>query len=88
MFSEAKSQNKFEFIYKRALRFLFGDFTSPYEILFSKVGKVTINVNRPRTICTEICKTTEKINPTFMNKIFRLKENNRLVREKYKTSNP
>lgn len=55
---------------------------SSYEILLSKAGKVTMNVNR---LITFVLKSTNyKINPSFINEIFTLKDNNRLVRNKYK----
>ena len=37
-----------------------------------------------RTLCIEIFKTINNLNPTFMNGIFRLRANNRPTREKYK----
>ena len=78
MFSNEKYRRKVECINKWALCFLFGDYSSPYEILCSKAGKVKINLNRLRTLCSwllfiEIYKT----NLAFMNGIFELKHNNR-----------
>ena len=43
-----------------------------------------MSVNKLRILCTEIYKTINKINPEFMNNIFKVKENKRLVREQYK----
>ena len=43
-----------------------------------------MNVNRLRNLCVEIYKTINKLNPEFMNNIFKVKENKRLVREQYK----
>ena len=40
--------------------------------------------NRLRNLCVEIYKTINKLNPEFMNNIFKVKENKRLVREQYK----
>ena len=40
-----------------------------------------MNVNRLRNLCVEIYKTINKLNPEFMNNIFKVKENKRLVRE-------
>ena len=43
-----------------------------------------MSVNTLRNLCVEIFKTINKLNPEFMNNIFKVKENKRLVREQYK----
>ena len=43
-----------------------------------------MNVYRLRNLCVEIYKTINKLNPEFMNNIFKVKENKRVVREQYK----
>ena len=43
-----------------------------------------MNVNRLRNLCDVIYETINKLNPEFMNNIFKVKENKRLVREQYK----
>ena len=43
-----------------------------------------MNVRRLRTLCVEIYKTLNDLNPSFMNNIFKLKINSREVRDKYK----
>ena len=43
-----------------------------------------MSVNTLRNLCVEIYKTINKLNPEFMNNIFKVKENKRLVSEKYK----
>lgn len=83
-FSNAKSLNKIEGIHKRALCVVFSHYTSPYEILLIDAGKVSMDVNRLRALCIEIYKTINRFNPAFMDRMFGLKNNNRLVREKYK----
>ena len=42
------------------------------------------NVRRLRTLCVKIYKTLNDLNPGFMNNIFKLKINGRIVRDKYK----
>ena len=84
VFSTAKSLNKLESLQKRALRFLYDDYSVPYEGLLEKSGKVKMRVNRFRNLCVEIYKTINKLNPEFMNNIFKVKENKKLVREQYK----
>ena len=75
MFSSAQSVNKIENLQKQALRFLYDDFEAPYEDLLSKGGKSTMNVRRLRTLCVEIYKTFNDLNPSFMNNILKLKIN-------------
>ena len=43
-----------------------------------------MSVNRLRNLCVEIYKTINKLNPEFMNNIFKVNENSRLVIEQYK----
>ena len=73
MFSTAKSLNKIESLQKRALRFLYNDYSISYEGLLEKARKVKMNVYRLR-----------KLNPEFKNNIFKVKENKRVAREQYK----
>ena len=84
MFSNTQSLNKIENLLKWALRFLYDDFEASDEDLLSKRGKSKMNVKRVRTLCVEIYKTLNDLNPSFMNKIFKLKINGREVCDKYK----
>ena len=43
-----------------------------------------MNLRRQRTLCIEIYKTLNKLNPGYMNDIFKLRNTGRLTREKYK----
>ena len=74
MFSSAKSLNKVESLQKRALRFLYDNYDSSYESILKISGKSTMNVNRLRSLCIEIFKTLNNINPAFMNEIFELRK--------------
>ena len=84
MFSTAKCLNKIESLQKRAFLFLYNDYSISYEGLLEKAGKVKMNVYRLRNLCVEIYKTINQLNPEFMNNIFKVKENKRVVREQYK----
>ena len=84
MFSTAKSLSKIESLQKRALRFLYNDYSISYEGLLEKAGKVKMNVYRLTNFCVEMYKTINKLNPEFMNNIFKVKGNKRVVREQYK----
>ena len=77
IFSTAKSLNKIESLQKRAFRFLYNDYSISYEGLLEKAGKVKFSVNRLRNACVEIYKSINKLNPEFMNNIFKVKENKR-----------
>ena len=69
---------------KRALRFVYGIYDFSYEPILKIAGKSTMNVNRLRSLCIEIFKTLNNINPAFMNEIFELRKTNRAVRNQYK----
>ena len=84
MFSSAKSLNKAESLQKRALRLLYEDYVSSYEELLQKAGKATMKVNRLISLFSEIYKSINNINPTYMNEIFKLKKSSRAVRSNYK----
>ena len=74
MFSSAKSVNKVESLQKRALRFLYDSYDSPYGPILKLAGKSTMNVNRLRGFCIEISKTLNNINPAFINETFELRK--------------
>ena len=82
MFSRTQSPNEIENLQKRALRFLYDDIEASYDNLLSKGVKSKMNVRRLRTLCVEIYKTLNDLNPSFMNDIFKLKINRREVRDK------
>ena len=43
-----------------------------------------MSANKLRNLCVKIYKTINKLNPQFMNNIFKVKENKRLATEQYK----
>ena len=77
--SSAKSLNKVENLQKRALRFLHNDYSGSYEELLKKSGKSTVNVSNYRSLCNQIFKTLNDVNPSFMKDIFELRMMNRLT---------
>ena len=79
MFPSAKTLNKGESLQKRVLRFLYEDYVSSYEELLQKAGKGTMKVNRLRSLCIEIYKSVNNINPMSMNEIFKLRKAGRAV---------
>ena len=85
MVSSAKSLNKIESLQKRALRYLYSNSESTYDTLLVKSGKVTMKASGLRSLCDEIYKSINSINPSFMNETFRLRVTNRMVRCQYKS---
>ena len=43
-----------------------------------------MNLRRQRTLCIELYETLNKLNPSYLNDIFKLRNTDRLTREKYK----
>ena len=64
--------------------FFYEDNVLFYEDLLRKAGKETMKVNRLRSICIEIYKLINNINPTYMNEIFKLRKISRVVHSNYK----
>ena len=83
MFSSDVSLQKIENLQKWALRFS-DKSCNTYEDLLLKSGFSSINVTRLRTLCIEIFKTLNDLNPSFMKENFNLRQTNRPVREKCK----
>ena len=84
MLSSAKSLNKIESLQKRALRYLYSDYESPYDTLLAKKGKVSMKASRLRSLSVQIYKSRNSINLSFMNEIFKLRVTNRAVRSQYR----
>ena len=78
--STATSLNKVENLQKRVLHFLHNDYSSSCEEL-KKSGKSIANGSSYRSLCIEIFKTLNYINPSFIKDIFKLRMTDR---EKHK----
>ena len=78
MFSSTKS------LQRKALYYLYSDYESPYDTLLAKSGKVTMKVSRLRSLCVQVYKSINSINPSFMNEIFRLRVTKRMVLSQYR----
>ena len=63
---------------------MLNDYDGTYEDLLEKYGYPNMNLRRQRTLCTEIYKILNELNPGYMNDIFKLRNTDRLTREKYK----
>jgi len=53
-------------------RFLYNHHTSSYNYLLTKLDRCMMLISCQRALCIDICKTTNKLNPPFMQKIFKL----------------
>ena len=74
-FSGAQSLNKLENLQKRGLSFLLNDYDRTSEDLLEKSGYPNMNLRRQRTLRIEIYKILNKLNPGYMNDIFKLEKN-------------
>ena len=61
---------KIERIQKRALRFWLKDKTSTYETLLKKCNYSTLSIRRIKVIATEVFKSLNNLNPSFMKDMF------------------
>ena len=62
---------------------MLNDYGNSYQELLTKCGKPTINLRNHRSVCIEMFKTLNDINPSFMKELFQLRITNRPVRENY-----
>lgn len=73
-FCSKASTMKMEKLQERALRFLFNDKVSSYEVLLGKCNSTTLHIARLKSICIEVFKSLNKLNANFMNEMFRKKD--------------
>ena len=69
-FSSCKSTAKIEKIYKLCVRIILNDNTSDHQTLLEKSKKISMEIKRLRNLATEIFKTINNLNPSFMKNIF------------------
>ena len=77
-FSSCKSTVKIEKIHKRCQRVIFNDNMSDYQTLLEKSKKTSMEMTRLRNLATEIFKTINNLDQSFMKNIFTSKENVRV----------
>ena len=80
IFFVAKSLKKLK-VFKKEHFDLYYDYSISCEGLLEKAGEVKISVYGLKILYVEIYKTINSLNPEFMNNIFTLKGNKKLVRE-------
>jgi hypothetical protein len=91
-FCTSESLKKLERIQERALRLLLNDYQSDYETLLEKSNKPTLQIRRIKLLATEIFKTINDLNPSYMKEIFELNTRrnagvNKLVVQSQKSMN-
>ena len=74
MFHDRKSNNKINKIHERALRIIHKDSTSNFEELLIKSNSVSVHQRNLQLLLTEIYKTVNNLNPSFMAEVFVTKE--------------
>ena len=72
-FCGKKYNDKIEKIQKRALSIVFNDHECDYDILLNKANMKSVFQLRVNRMLTEIYKTINGINPSYLNEIFKLK---------------
>ena len=72
------SQKKTEKSQKLSLGLVLDDYESDYGNLIEKNGTTTMEIKKLRTLATEIFKTINNINPSYMKSIFTPKANAKL----------
>ena len=70
LFCDKKLTLKQEQIQKRALRFLHNDYESDYDHLLKLSNKPSVEIKKLRILATEIFKTLNCLNPSFMKEVF------------------
>ena len=82
-FSSMKSLQKIEKSQESALGFLYNDHKSSYNDLLLKSRRCTMQVSRQRTLCIEIYKTMNDLNPLFMKNFFKRRSSRYSSRKPY-----
>ena len=80
MYCQRKSNNSINKIHERALRIAYNDYTSDFKTLLENDNTVTIHQRNIQALTSEIYKTLNNLNPTFMKEIFYLKEQRYSIR--------
>ena len=73
MYCQRRSNNLINKIHERALRIAYNDYVSSFDTLLEKDESVTFHQKNVQSLCLEIYKTTQNVNPSFMNEVFTIK---------------
>ena len=73
-FCGAEYTSKMERIQFRALKFVYNDFNTSYTELLARVNLPTLQLHRKREILVEVFKSVNKMSPSFMWDLFKVKD--------------
>ena len=83
MYCQRRSNNLINKIHERALRIAYNDYVSSFDSLLGKDQSVTFHQRNIQSLCLEIYKTTQNINPSFMKEVFAIKNQTYNTRKQY-----
>ena len=81
MFHSRKLNNRINDIHERALRIVYNDYTSTFEILLQKDESYTIHQRNIQMLAIELYKVANEISPKIMSFVFPIKDIIRYPRE-------
>ena len=76
----ANNTQKLEQLQLRALRFVYHDYASTYVELQETVRRPSLHLGRLRTLATEVYKSVHKLNPPYVQDIYKRKTTNHHLR--------
>ena len=84
MLANANSLHEIEAIHKRAWHFMLNDYEISYEYLLDRSGKLNTSLLRTRTLCREIYKAVDGLNPEIMKNQVKVRKTNGAHRQECK----
>ena len=92
MFCGKRNSDELEKLQERALRFVFSDYTSPYNDLLTRGNFLSLSAFRIRYLAIEMYKWVHGLNPPYLNELFvskqtryNLRDSNRLQQPEFQT---
>ena len=83
MYCQRKSNNLINRIHERSLRIAYNDYVSDFNSLLGKDNSVTIHQRNIQMLTSEVYKTLNNLNPSFMKEIFHLKQQHYFTRNEH-----
>ena len=91
-FVEGKNSNKLEKLQERALRIVFDDFSTSYEIMCERANTLPLSFYRLCFLALQMYECVNVFNPTYLNDLFtaqsndyHLRDSSRLIQPKFNT---
>ena len=72
----AKNTQKLEKLQLRALCFVYHDYASTYDELLERARRPSLPLGRLRTLATEVYKSVHKLNPPYVQDLYKSTQNN------------